>query len=361
MAQTLWSAPAHRQSLIWRRNCPSHFGRMLRSRRCAVYYPWYQGVCERSLRAGLSCDDHALRLCQVACYSSHWSAQAAVEGHKADPEKVHVLPFGANLEQETEPAALRPQAARRLEAPWRFLFVGVEWARKGGDLAVAIVRSLNRKRVPGGTRGGGLPTSGLRLSVTRLCAGGRIRQSAHSGMGAANWRIYLRHPFFTSCHRSPRHTGLFSAKPAHMGCPGLSTVTGGIPTIVGKWSQRPTFCPGCPGGRLRGVYPCPLQPRHLFAAFPEFAAPLPRTPELGREPASFLRAARSRRDLECLASRPFRPRLTFPHEPRRDPLQGSAPPAAQPFDSHVLRQFVDLACGRQSVARCSRFHSRWPC
>ena len=209
------------------------------------YYPWYQGVCDRSLREGMSCDDHALRSCQVACYSSHWSVQAAVAGHKADPEKVHVLPFGANLEQETEPAALRPQASRRLEPPWRFLFVGVEWARKGGDLAVAIVRLLNERGYPAE-----LVVVGCQppASVYPLPDFVRVEGfvSQHTPEGRRKLADLFASSLFYLMPSIAEAYGIVFCEASAHGVPCLSTVTGGIPTIVENGVNGQLFAPDTP-------------------------------------------------------------------------------------------------------------------
>jgi glycosyltransferase involved in cell wall biosynthesis len=107
------------------------------------YYPWYSRVTERSKQQGLDCDDRALRRSATACYSSKWAANAAARDHDIDPAKIEVIPFGANLPSNVTEGDLPGLLEQRLQKPWRLLFVGVEWERKGGDLALEIARQLN--------------------------------------------------------------------------------------------------------------------------------------------------------------------------------------------------------------------------
>jgi glycosyltransferase involved in cell wall biosynthesis len=195
------------------------------------YYPWYQGVCATSLRDGAACDDHALRLCRLACYSSHWAACSAVEGYSADPKKVHVLPFGANLEQEIDPDTLPAMVVRRLEKPWRFLFVGVEWTRKGGDLALAVVRALNERGCPSE-----LIVAGCKppKRVGPLPAYVRLEGfiSQHTPEGRRRLEDLFSSSLFYLMPSTAEAYGIVFCEASAHGVPSLSTTTGGIPTIV---------------------------------------------------------------------------------------------------------------------------------
>ncbi len=195
------------------------------------YYPWYENVSAASLRDGMACDDRALRLARVACYSSRWAAHAAVEGHRADAAKVHVLPFGANLDQQTDPATLPALVASRLEKPWRFLFVGVEWERKGGDLALAVVRALNERGHPAElivagctppARVGPLPAYVRTLGfISQHTAEGRARLS----------ELFRTSLFYLMPSLAEAYGIVFCEANAHA-LPCLSIATGGIPTII---------------------------------------------------------------------------------------------------------------------------------
>jgi glycosyltransferase involved in cell wall biosynthesis len=72
-------------------------------------------------------------------YSSAWAARSAIEDYGADPAKIHVVPFGANID---EPPAREVVLARKQSEQCRLLFLGVDWVRKGGDIAFETLLKL---------------------------------------------------------------------------------------------------------------------------------------------------------------------------------------------------------------------------
>lgn len=107
------------------------------------YYQQFTRLSKRSVRLGHEAYRQALDHASVVIYSSQWAAQSAVRDYGADPSKVHVLEFGPNLSdppsREEVAAFVQSRAANGFH---RFLFLGVEWQRKGGDDAVALVKVL---------------------------------------------------------------------------------------------------------------------------------------------------------------------------------------------------------------------------
>ncbi len=75
-------------------------------------------------------------------YSSHWAANSAIMDYHADPDKVIVLPFGANID-DSEIIPADPYKGGTLNV----LFSGVDWERKGGQIAVDTVRVLNERGI----------------------------------------------------------------------------------------------------------------------------------------------------------------------------------------------------------------------
>lgn len=81
----------------------------------------------------------ALRRADLLIYPTHWAATSAIEDYGVDPARILVQPFGANLsDPPSREEALQP---RRL-GPLRLLFCGVEWERKGGDVALQATAAL---------------------------------------------------------------------------------------------------------------------------------------------------------------------------------------------------------------------------
>lgn len=72
-------------------------------------------------------------------YSSEWAANSAIEHYGADPERIEIVPFGANIDTI-------PNAQKTLEKcsfdRCSLLFIGRNWERKGGKLAFDTLTSL---------------------------------------------------------------------------------------------------------------------------------------------------------------------------------------------------------------------------
>jgi len=112
------------------------------------YYESFTGLSRRTLRNGHALEQNALDRCHLALYSSEWAANSALELYRVDPRKVHVVPFGANVSDP--PSRDEVMAAIQTRDPERchLLFVGVDWDRKGGEVAVAAAEMMNRAGKP---------------------------------------------------------------------------------------------------------------------------------------------------------------------------------------------------------------------
>lgn len=108
------------------------------------YYREFTGLSRRTLRNGHALEQSALDRCSLAIYSSEWAANSALDHYQVDPRKVHVVPFGANISDEPAREDVMMAIDRRDPEQCAFLFVGVDWERKGGEVAVAAVEAMNR-------------------------------------------------------------------------------------------------------------------------------------------------------------------------------------------------------------------------
>jgi len=75
------------------------------------------------------------RRCRRLLPWSQWAAESMVRDYDADPAKVQVLPPGVDVER------WRPESrSRDAQAPFRLLFVGGDFVRKGGPLLLDVFR-----------------------------------------------------------------------------------------------------------------------------------------------------------------------------------------------------------------------------
>ncbi len=112
------------------------------------FYPEYSSLSKRAIRYGLDLDTRALERSSVAFYASEWGARSAVEDHGADPRKVEIVPYGANMPISYDRLDVAEIVSRRPSGSCRLLFVGVDFERKGGDKVVEVARLLNERGLP---------------------------------------------------------------------------------------------------------------------------------------------------------------------------------------------------------------------
>jgi glycosyltransferase involved in cell wall biosynthesis len=108
------------------------------------YYPFYSNLLEKSFRELNTIEELAIKNASLLIYSSAWAARSAVEDYYADPGKVHVVPFGANL--DNPPAQVLVQQRKKSEC-CKLLFVGVDWERKGGAIAFETLLQLEKQGI----------------------------------------------------------------------------------------------------------------------------------------------------------------------------------------------------------------------
>jgi glycosyltransferase involved in cell wall biosynthesis len=78
-------------------------------------------------------------------YPSQWAAQSAINDYQADVNKIKIIPYGANL--DNPPKREEVLQRRKSLSPCRLLFIGRNWQRKGGDIAVETLKILNNRNI----------------------------------------------------------------------------------------------------------------------------------------------------------------------------------------------------------------------
>lgn len=107
-------------------------------------YPGYDSFSARAQRSISDLERTAYQRAALVVFSSSWAAAAAVQHHAIPAERIEVVPFGANIDH------VPPRQAACQAGPWRhpevceLLFLGVDWERKRGWLALETLRELNR-------------------------------------------------------------------------------------------------------------------------------------------------------------------------------------------------------------------------
>jgi glycosyltransferase involved in cell wall biosynthesis len=208
-------------------------------------YPGFSNLTPASRAAGSRADAQALARASLALYASDWAARSALETYGAAPRKVEVVPFGANLHEPVEPS----EVARLISArPWdvcRLLFIGVDWKRKGGDLAVKVTKRLNAAGLPAVLTVVGsqpeIPAELRRIVDVR----GFVDKTDESGR--AELRSLLSESHFLILPSEAECYGLVLCEANAYGVPCLASSVGGITTIIHDGVNGQLFPPGDDG------------------------------------------------------------------------------------------------------------------
>jgi glycosyltransferase involved in cell wall biosynthesis len=89
----------------------------------------------------------AARRCDGLIFSSDWACEEAERLYQVPPAKLHRIPLGANWAPQLSAAQLQSGIAARSPAAVNLLYVGKDWERKGGPLAVDIALDLKARGV----------------------------------------------------------------------------------------------------------------------------------------------------------------------------------------------------------------------
>jgi glycosyltransferase involved in cell wall biosynthesis len=194
------------------------------------FYPDYSNLCQESIEHAHFIQKTSLEKAQLAIYSSEWAAQSAIDYYQADPDKVKVVPFGANIDGNRSLSQIKAAIADRPSDRCKLLFLGVDWYRKGGDIALQVAEELNQL---------GLDTELTVVGCQPIVEGdlpsfvkslGYISKSTPAGKEQIERLIADAHflilPSRAECY------GIVFCEANSFGVPCIAQKTGGIPTIV---------------------------------------------------------------------------------------------------------------------------------
>jgi glycosyltransferase involved in cell wall biosynthesis len=194
------------------------------------FYPGYSSLSRGSVRNGLAMEAEAMRRCALAIFASRWAADSAVRAYSIDPAKVKVVPFGANLAEAPPPEQVWAAVEARPTDRCTLLFIGVDWERKGGDVAVEVGRLLNEAAVATelvivGTS----PPARVTLPAFARVTGFIDKSTAE---GRAKLAGLLGSAHFLLMPSRAEAYGLAPAEANAYGVPALTSDSGGLTTVI---------------------------------------------------------------------------------------------------------------------------------
>jgi glycosyltransferase involved in cell wall biosynthesis len=189
----------------------------------------FQGMGSAAIARARLQEETALARCTFAAYASTWAADGAKQ--LTDPGKIFVLPFGASVAiehtaQDVEAWAKRKRQVRPKSC--NLLFLGVDWNRKGGAVAVESAKILNERGVPTKlTVVGCQPPDAVPDFVQVL---GFVSKSTEEGR--QKLKTLLWESDFLILPSVAEAAGIVFCEASAFGLPSLSYATGGVPDYV---------------------------------------------------------------------------------------------------------------------------------
>lgn len=203
------------------------------------FYPEFKNLSRETVRDGNRAEQSALTRCRVAIYASEWAAETARRNYDVDPARVRVVPFGANIDSDRDPGSIRTIISAKETGTCRLLFLGVDWVRKGGDVAVKVAEILNRRGIRTELHVVGCEPQGAAPAFVK--PHGFISKS--TGGGRALLDALFRESHFLIVPSRAECYGVVFAEASSYGLPSLATDVGGIPSAVHNDRNGRLFSP----------------------------------------------------------------------------------------------------------------------
>lgn len=202
------------------------------------HYGFVHGNCRASIRAGHRMERSALARASLLLFASDWAANSAIRDYDADPSKVKIVPFGANLRSPPARAEVLRHIAARPTDRCHLISVGVEWERKGIPRVIELAAALNERGVPADLTVVGCSPPEPRKLPPWVTVTGMIDKDAEGGERRLG-DLFARSHFHVLLS-SAECFGLAFCEANAWGVPNLAADVGGIPTAVrhGKGGWR---------------------------------------------------------------------------------------------------------------------------
>ncbi|WP_028351400.1 glycosyltransferase family 4 protein [Bradyrhizobium murdochi] len=190
------------------------------------YHPNYRNLSRAAREIAERLERNTIARADLVLYPSEWAAESAVRDYGADRARVHVIPWGANLEEAPDRASV---FGRRKSGPCRLLFIGANWEEKGADIAIGALAELRDRGVEaelvicGCTPPGPVAQDGLTI-IPYLDKNDREQRNRLD-------QLYRDADFFLLPTRADCYGIVFCEAAAH-GVPSIAPATGGVPSAI---------------------------------------------------------------------------------------------------------------------------------
>ncbi len=208
-------------------------------------YKGYKKTHPISIKWAHEQERRAMNSATITFFSSECSYETATSFLNGIPlSKVKVIPMGANHSYHLNREDINRFIARRPRDLCHLLFFGVDWKRKGGDIAVEICRILNQR----GTRTK-LDIVGSDFEINPeimpyVNKHGFVKK--YTSEGAEKLRNLLENTHFLVHPATAEAYGCVLPEACSFGIPCITNSVGGLPTIVKNGKNGFVFPVGTP-------------------------------------------------------------------------------------------------------------------
>lgn len=194
------------------------------------FYSYLNNLCNETKRNIYRLEKSAFDLCDRLIFTSDWAAKESIRIYNLPPEKVSVIPWGANLKSTRTLSDIELSIQNRNPNRCQLLFIGVDWERKGGNFAVEVAQNLNNAGVKATLNVVGCQPPKWTSSLDFVNVIGYINKSTASGKQQLDHLFSVSH--FLILHTLADCSPHVLIEANSYGVPCISTNVGGIPTII---------------------------------------------------------------------------------------------------------------------------------
>ena len=191
------------------------------------YYPETSNLSFLSRFEGEFLEKRALKKASLCIPPSEWAAHSMINDYKVASSLVSVIPLGANIDSVPDKALIEPKLKDR--SVCKLLFLGKDWARKGGDIVIETVQLLNAMdiKVELTICGCELPEKYQLLPIKHISY-----LDKNNPTDFETFKRLLSESHFLFLPTRAECFGLVFCEASAYGVPSITTHTGGVPTVV---------------------------------------------------------------------------------------------------------------------------------
>jgi glycosyltransferase involved in cell wall biosynthesis len=193
-------------------------------------YSGYRERCNAWVQETVYAERVGLSRASLIVYASEWAAESAMREYGIPEDRIRIAPLGANLLEAPSETRVRTSIRCKPAERIRLLFIGIDFERKGGRLAVETVRLLNERGLPSELVVMGPTTLSEDLQFPFVHLKGFVDKNTQAGREEFAELMFGSHWLFLPT-RAECYGCVFCEASAH-GVPSLATRVGGVSSAV---------------------------------------------------------------------------------------------------------------------------------